>query len=272
MVRSACIDRNVVEATVRNPVVMRVAVEGRFDDLMPGRTIQEVTRRAHFVVFTLSGPDDLVVSPMLAGRFVLCEPKKRLTKDTAVVLDLDDGTQLRYRDDVQMGKVYLVPRAKADTVIPGFSPIGVDVLSKAFTVAALTKLTKKRRDQVKVFLKDKKALDALGNAYADEVLWAAGIHPKTRCNKLTPEQVAMLHGAIVSVLTEARDIVRERAEPIDVKVRDFLRVRNRKGKPCPTCQTKIRAAGVHGHDAFFCPTCQPDGTGRGFVDWSRLKR
>ncbi len=97
---------------------------------------------------------------MLAGRFVLCQPKKRLTKDTAVVLDLDDGTQLRYRDDVQMGKVYLVPRAKADKVIPGFSPIGVDVLSKAFTVAALTKLTKKRRDQVKVFLKEQSLLSS----------------------------------------------------------------------------------------------------------------
>ena len=271
MVRDACIDRKVVGASVRNPVVLRVAVEGAFDELITGCTITAVERRAHFVVFTLSGDNDVVVSPMLAGRFTLCEPKKRTTKDTAVILDLG-GQHLRYRDDVQMGKVYLVPRVKAAKIIPGFDPIGVDVLSKAFTVPVLAKLVKKRRDQVKVFLKDKKALDALGNAYADEVLWKAGIHPKIRCNKLTPDQVKALHGAIVSVLTEARDIVRERGEPIDVKVRDFLRVRNRKGEACPTCGTTIRAAGVHGHDAFFCPSCQPDATGRGFVDWSRLRK
>lgn len=271
MVRSACIDRTISSATVRNPVVMRVAVEGRFEDLIAGRVIQDVTRRAHFVVFTLSGDDDLVISPMLAGRFELCAPTKRMRKDVALTLEVGDDEQLRYRDDVQMGKVYLVPRAKADKIIPGYAPIGVDVLSKAFTVPVLAKLVKKRRDQVKVFLKDKKALDALGNAYADEVLWAAGLHPKIRCNKLTPEQVERLHGAIVSVLTEACQIVAERGEPMDVKVRDFLRVRNRKGEACPTCGTTIRAAGVHGHDAFFCPSCQPDESGRGFVDWRRVR-
>jgi len=266
------VGRQISAAEVRNPIVMRVAVEGAFEEHVTGCAVEAITRRAHMVVFTLSGPNDVVVSPMLAGRFRLVEPKVRRRKACALVWALSDGRELRYVDDVQMGKVYLVPRAKAAKVVPGFEPIGIDVLSPDFTLEAFAALVKKRRDQVKVFLMDKTALDAMGNAYADEVLHRAGLHPKVRARSLKPEQIGKLRDAIVTVLTEARDEVASRKAPMDEKIRDFLRVRNRKGEPCPSCGTTIRAAGVRGHDAFFCPTCQPDSTGRGFVDWGRLRK
>jgi formamidopyrimidine-DNA glycosylase len=60
--------------------------------------------------------------------------------------------------------------------------------------------------------------------------------------------------------------------PLDEKLRDFLSVWNRGGGPCPRCATKIRAAGVRGHDAWFCPVCQPDTAGKGAVDWRTAKR
>ena len=268
----AVVGLRVERATVRNPVVLRVAVEGTFEEHVVGCTIEAVERRAHMVVFTLSGDLDVVISPMLAGRFRLLEPNVRARKACAVVLELSDGRELRYVDDVQMGKVYVVPRARAAKVVPGFEPIGVDVLSRAFTLEAFTKLVKKRRDQVKVFLMDKSALDAMGNAYADEVLFHAGLHPKLRARSLKPDQVERLHAAIVEVLTDARDEVASRQAPMDEKIRDFLKVRNRKGEPCPACGTTIRAAGVRGHDAFFCPSCQPDESGRGFVDWRKLRK
>jgi formamidopyrimidine-DNA glycosylase len=262
--------RTIANAEVRNPTVMRVAIEGTAADLLAGTVIGSVTRRAHMVVFDLGSDVLMVVSPMLAGKFQLVEPKARRRKDTALVLTLDDGRQLRYRDDVQMGKVYLVKPERTD-VIAGYSPIGVDVLSKAFTLDVFAALAKKRRDQVKLFLMDKRELDAMGNAYADEVLWHARVHPKIRGRELSAEQVARLHAAIIEVLTDARTEVASREAALDVKIRDFLKVRNRKGEPCPRCGTKIRAAGVRGHDAFFCPECQPDSKGRGFVDWRRTR-
>jgi formamidopyrimidine-DNA glycosylase len=120
-----------------------------------------------------------------------------------------------------------------------------------------------------VFLLDKAALDSFGNAYADEVLWDAGIHPKTTMTSLKPDDLARLRASMVRVLTEARDEVARRAPPLDEKVRDFLKVRNRAGEPCPRCGTTIRAAGVHGHDAFFCPTCQLEAGRKGFIDWRK---
>jgi len=146
-----------------------------------------------------------------------------------------------------------------------------------------------------MFLMDKTALASIGNAYADEILFAAHIHPKTFCNKLAPEEVEALYVAIPSVLRHAVDEIARRDEPVppasassarasrsrgagdpsrvpeweSVKVRDFLSVRGRDGKPCPRCGTTIRAVRVGDGDACFCPTCQPTGR-KLFVDWSKL--
>jgi formamidopyrimidine-DNA glycosylase len=200
---------------------------------------------------------------MLAGRFVFA---KKLPRDTAMTWTLANDEVLVYRDDVQMGKVYIIERG-AWAVVPGLEKVGIDVLSKAFTPAKLIELAKKRRDQVRVFLMDKSVLDAIGNAYADEALWEAQIHPKTMVNKLTPEDLERLHRGIVSVMRSAVDTVKERKPELDVKLRDFLKVRNRHGEKCPRCGETIRRAGVHGHDTFFCPTCQPETRKTGIVTW-----
>lgn len=248
---------------VQKPIVLRLAIEGSPQGLLEGLTIESVSRRGHFAVFRLNGVE-MVIAPMLAGRFQFAD--KKIPADAAMTFRLSDGRTLVYRDDVQMGKVYVIAPGAYD-VVPGLAKIGVDVLSPSFTLAAFEALASKRKDQVRVFLMDKSALDSLGNAYADEVLWAAQIHPKTMVRKLSPEERKALHSAIVSVTREAVDTIRERKPPLDEKLRDFVKVRNRHGEPCPRCGTKIRRAGVHGHDTFFCPECQPETRKSGIVTW-----
>jgi formamidopyrimidine-DNA glycosylase len=257
---------------VKKPVVLRVGVPGGFEAAVVAKTIQSITRRAHFVIFSLNDEIDMVVAPMLAGRFALVASSDRSTADLAVAFALTKNRELRYRDDVQMGKVYVVPHGEVAQV-PGLADIGVDVLDrKRFTKKAFRTLARTRRDQAKVFLMDKTALDAFGNAYADETLFEAQVHPKTWVRSLGDEDLDRLHDAIVRVLTRARDTIVERKPPLDVKLRDFLNVRNREGEPCPRCGTKIRKAGVHGHDAFFCPHCQPETRRSGIVDWRKLEK
>ncbi|MCA9669268.1 MAG: endonuclease VIII [Myxococcales bacterium] len=274
------VGRTIEGAEVLNPVVMRLAVQGAANELLSGRRIEDVTRRAHFVRLALKttkkqraagAAGEIIVSPMLAGRFEIKDKGQKRRADVALVLALDDGRELRYRDDRQMGKVYVIARDDHDKV-PGFSAEGVDVLGEAFTRERFRELAAKRRDQVRVFLMDKAAIDSLGNAYADEVLFAAGIHPKTFVRKLSPEQIDMLHDAIVEVIDSACKEIARRAPPLDEKVRDFLKVRRRHGDPCPRCGAKIRRAGVRGYDAYFCPSCQPDGRGSSIVDWRKTQR
>lgn len=267
--------KSITGLVVDTPVVLRVTLREPAQELLPGATIERVERRAHFVLFALRGKGDraltLAVAPMLAGRFSLDAPAKKRPADLALSLALSDGRELRYRDDVQMGKAYVLEAGRYEAV-PGLAKVGVDVLDeKAFSRPVFRALCKQRRDQVKVFLMDKSALDAMGNAYADEALFEAKIHPKTFVRSLSPEQLDALHDAIVTVLREASAEVRRRAPLLDEKVRDFLKVRNRHGKPCPRCGGTIRKAGVHGHDAFFCPECQPDARGSAIVDFRRIK-
>ena len=276
--------RRIASVAVHKPIVLRIALQGDAPGLLVGQVIEKVERRGHFVLFDFVSPSaQLAISPMLAGRFAFTadgEPaqpasaaktrkpvaKPKLPRDAALSWTFDDGSTLVYRDDVQMGKVYIIERG-AWQPVPGLAEIGIDVLSPSFTREALGALARKRRDQVRVFLMDKSTLDSFGNAYADEALWEAQIHPKTLMSKLTADDLTRLHHAIVKVMREAVDTVRARKPALDEKLRDFLKVRNRHGDKCARCGDTIRRAGVRGHDTFFCPTCQPETRKTGVVSW-----
>jgi len=255
---------------VKKPAVVRAVLRGSVEEEVVGSTVTDVRRHGHFICFDLDREVDLVVHPMLAGRFTVVEGQPKDRRELALALPLDDGRELRYRDSKTMGKVYVVPKGKAAAAIPNFA-VGPDVLAQDFTFAAFRAIAKKRRDQAKIFLLDKAALDSFGNAYADETLFAAGVHPKAMVRSLSDEQLKDLYEAIRLVLSEAIAEVASRRPPLDEKVRDFLKVRNRKGEPCPTCGAPVRVCGVRGHDAYFCAHCQPDGRSTGQVDWRRLR-
>jgi len=263
ILRPALIGRTVAAQRLTAPVVLRSLVKGDLT-LLVGRTVDDIQRRAHFLVFRF-GDLDLAVNPMLAGRFKLAEPTARMEAAACFVLTFVPGPDLRYLDDKKMGKAYLAPAGAWDG-IPGMEGGGIDVLSPEFTLEVFRERLRGRRDQVRAFVMDKRALDSLGNAYADEVLFEAGIHPKTWCRALRPEDSARLHAAIVTVMRAAAEEVERRHEPIETKVRDFLQIRRK--LVCPRCQAKVRKAGVRGMDSYFCPRCQPE-TRPGLVDWRK---
>jgi len=255
--------RKVIAERLTSPVILRCLVRGNLS-LLLGRPLDEIRRRSHFLVFRFEGLD-LAVNPMLAGRFRLASPEDKDEGSLAFALGFEGAGELRYLDDKSMGKAYLA--AAGDwNAIPGLNAGGIDILSPQFTRERFVSLLKHRRDQVRAFLLDKKALDSLGNAYADEVLFAAGIHPKTWCRTLSHEDAVRLHDAIVEVMNHAVAEVARRDEPIEVKVRDFLKVRMK--DQCPRCGAKLRRAGVRGMDAYFCPHCQP-ATRSALVDWTK---
>ena len=123
----------IVGVKIDKPVVLRVVIRGVFQDLVQGSVIGSITRRGHFVLMALDGnpPLDLAISAMLAGRFRIidADSKEKAPGDAAVTFAFADGRRLVYRDDVQMGKVYLLARGAYETV-PGLATIGVDCLDR----------------------------------------------------------------------------------------------------------------------------------------------
>ncbi|HEY4187117.1 MAG TPA: DNA-formamidopyrimidine glycosylase family protein [Polyangia bacterium] len=269
---SALVGRQITAARTGDPTVLRLMVPGEFAGALVGRRLQAVERRGHFMRFGFDDALALVVNAMLVGKYRLLAPtEERSDKDPVALgfaLVFDDGTELRYLDDKRMGKVYVVRQAD-EGQIPVYGELGVDLLSPAFDRERFLKLARGRRDQVRPFLMDKRALASIGNAYADEILFAARLHPKTFVRSLTDDDRERLFVAIGTVLRGAIEEIERRDAPSDVKVRDFLAVRGRAGKPCPTCGTKLREVRVGDGDACFCPTCQP-ATRSLFVDWSKI--
>ncbi len=259
----------IVDVRVGDPVVLRVMVAGQLPALLRDKRITGVKRIGQFLRFSLDGELVLVVNAMLTGCYALVgEGSRRAGKNAILAVQFESGPELHYRDETRMGKIY-VAHAHQMSEIPGLRDLGTDLLSPQFILDRFRVLATGRRDQVRQFLLDKTALASIGNAYADEILFAAGLHPKTFCNRLRAEEVDRLFAAIRDTLAWAIREIQTRDEPIAIKVRDFLKVRGRNGRPCLVCGTVVRRVRVGRDDACFCPTCQPT-TRRLFVDFSKL--
>ena len=263
--------RCVVSCEVRRTVVVRNTLDRPFREAVAGVRFTGVRVRGPFLVLASAGKAEIVLHLMLAGTLHHITPGARLPGHLAVALELDDSCRLCLCDEQAMAKLYLVPPGRYAT-IPRFLGQGIDILAAQFTPDAFLKLLRHNtRKQVRSFLTDQTALSAIGNAYADEILFHARIHPKTFVARLSEADGVRLHASIGTVMEEGIRTVRDAGQPIHVKVRGHMRVRNRKGEACPRCGTKIRREGVRGYDVFFCPACQPP-TRDLFLDWSRVRR
>jgi len=264
--------QRIVAVEIKEPIVLRLLLPGDFASTVSGAEFTGVRRHGPFLVFTLSGEREMVIHPMLAGRLQWAPPQAKVAAACALSLECAGPDQakhlLHYLDDKKMGKVYLTGSGQYQS-IPKFNEQGPDLLSIEFSLEYFRQKIKKSRQQVRVLIMEQAVVSCIGNAYADEILFSAGLHPKTFCYQLDDDAIAKLHHCIIEVMRWGIAAVEEANQPLEVKARAHLRVRHRKDQPCPHCGTKIRRAGVRGFDTFFCPACQPL-TRAQFIDWRKL--
>ncbi|MDZ7290944.1 MAG: DNA-formamidopyrimidine glycosylase [candidate division KSB1 bacterium] len=266
--------QRIVGVEINEPIVIRMLLPGDFAQTLIGAQFVEVRRHGPFLIFTLSEARELIIHPMLAGRFQWTKPGGKIAAGCALSLECEppDGRPgkffLHYLDDKKMGKIYLTHHGEYEK-IPRFQDQGPDLLSAAFSLEYFCKQIQKSRKQVRALIMDQTVVSCIGNAYADEILFWAGIHPKTFCHQLDEAEINKLHHCIVEVMRWGITEVEKANPPLEGKAREFMRVRNRKDQPCPRCGARIRRAGVRGYDTFFCPTCQPSKRAQ-FIDWGKL--
>jgi formamidopyrimidine-DNA glycosylase len=245
----------IASAEARRPLVMRCLLGGDMAEELTGRRFTGALRRGKFLLLPFDDGTWLVINPMLAGRLRYGEPLPRHRKRDALVLGLADGHELRYHDAKDMGKLYLT--ANLDQ-IPTFGELGPEALDPDLTLDAFRGRLRRHHGEIKGVLTNQRFVAGVGNAYADEICWRAGIYPFRRRPSLSDDEVARLHAAIGSVLNDAIEILRERVgEAIDVEIRDFLAVHGKAGQPCPKCATEISKVTRQRRTTNFCRTCQP---------------
>ncbi len=242
-------------ARVIKPTVMRPLAPD-FPDGIHGRTLGPVHRRGKFLLIDLSGDKRLVINPMLTGALQLCQGQERVQKKTCLVLALNGGEELRYLDDRQMGKVYYVSE-EGMAQVPLLSEQGPDVLERV-SLEEFRQRLKRFRGEIKGVLTRGAFISGIGNAYSDEILFEAGLSPFRKSGSLSEEELRRLYGACSRVAQDAVGVLRERmGAEIHLKVRDFLKVHNKGGQPCPQCGGAISQLTANQRTTSYCRRCQP---------------
>jgi formamidopyrimidine-DNA glycosylase len=216
-----------------------------------GRKIAGVRRYGKFILMSLEGGGYLAVHLGMTGRLLLGGPAG---KHTHAILTLDRGVLL-YDDSRQFGCIQF-----SEAFPERVSKLGPEPLEVPF--ADFAAALKRRKTRIKALLLNQSFLRGLGNIYADEALFRAGIHPLAVAARLRGDRAERLHEAIIAVLTEAIAAGGSSiSDYVDAQGRKGLfqlshRVYQRTGEPCVTCGTPIRRLLVAQRSSHFCPKCQ----------------
>jgi len=195
-----------------------------------------------------------VVHLGMTGRMVVCEPAADIAKHTHLIAKLASGRELRFIDPRMFGKLSVHLQSG------GFDPGGVEPLE--VSEERFVALYRGRKTPIKSALLNQKLLRGVGNIYADESLFRAGIRPRRRAAAITREQLGRLHRAVREVLREAialggssiSDYVDADGEEGFFQLQH--RVYGREGEPCPVCRTAVRRVVLAGRSSHYCPKCQ----------------
>ncbi|MEX2374839.1 MAG: DNA-formamidopyrimidine glycosylase family protein [Dehalococcoidia bacterium] len=252
------VQENAIEhVSVPIPWLVRTGA-AEFDSLI-GRQFTSIQRVGKFLLFQVDDGRVLVVNPMLTGIFHWVEPQAKKPGMLALVIGFQDGHELRYSDQRRMGRWYLVAGEEDLPSVPQMDRLGPDVMT--LDEESFVEVMRKRRGQVKSIITNQEVMAGIGNAYSDEILWNAGIHPHRKGSTLNDDDRRRLFQAIQSVLHESVQIVDEtvQAEGLGRKEewREHLRVHRRAGKPCPRCGGEIRGQTRGGSETNYCVSCQP---------------
>lgn len=239
------------------PLVLRNLVGTPMGEHAEGRRIEGLARKGKLLIMELSGDMLIVVSPMLTGELSITPPNRRMLKSTILTMNLDDGMQIRYTDAKRMGQVYYLQAGRLDE-ITRVTDQGPDVFDEPLKLVDFKAALKRYRGEVKGVLTRGQLVAGIGNAYADEVLWEAGVYPFRKVTRLTVEEIFRLHDATYRVPAEAAKRLRKIfGEGHPRKERKFLSVHGKSGTPCPRCGTVISSVKSRQRDTNFCRGCQP---------------
>ena len=243
---------------VHRPDVLRGVAAPALAARLEGAVVRRVHRRAKSIVLDVASAGRLVVTPRFTGALLLDgTPDPRYT---CLTFGLADGRTLRYHDVRRLGTVSWHDEA-------GFAAwdatLGPEPLDPALTPARFAEILRASRRAVKTLLMDQRRLAGVGNIYANEALWRAGVRPTRRGHAVTRTQAAAILVALRAVLTESIALR-------GTTFRDFrdayggrggfaarLAVYGRAGAPCPRCGGPLRAShALENRQSVWCPGCQ----------------
>jgi formamidopyrimidine-DNA glycosylase len=223
------------------------------------RQVIAIGRRGKYLLVHLDSGETLIIHLRMTGQLAVVADDSPLLSGPHLraAFDLADGRHLTFTDARKFGRIWLVD--DSERVI---GKLGPEPLDWTFTPAVLTERLRDRRVAIKTLLLDQTVVAGVGNIYADEALFMAGIHPLRPGSSLTGDEIVRLCDAIRAVLQESIDergtLLRDYRTPYgqDGAYQNRLRVYQQTGQPCPRCGAPIERIRVTQRGTHFCPRCQ----------------
>ena len=241
---------------------LRWPVARNFERTLRGRTVRSVQRRAKYLLLGLDSGDRLLLHLGMSGRLFLLPREAARKKHDHLDLLFSGGLMLRLHDPRRFGAALLWPAAQADHKL--LKGLGPEPLSEEFSAGYLFEKSRGRSAPVKNFLMDGRIVVGVGNIYASESLFRAGIRPARAAGRVSRADYLRLVKSVRDVLSEAIEqggttlkdssFCNARGEFGYFQVQ--LAVYDRAGKACTVCGTEIRRKVIGQRSSFFCPSCQ----------------
>jgi formamidopyrimidine-DNA glycosylase len=252
--------RVLCEVQILDPRWTRPGPPAAVEEGLRGARVERLGRRGKYLAWELSGDRHLLVHLRMTGALLYDPPDA--PPHARVHFALGDGHRLVYVDTRRFGTGHLFHSAVArDRYLA--ERIGIEPMTPEFTVEHLQRAARGRRTPAKTFILDQRQIAGVGNIYADEALFRAGIHPLRPAGRLSRAQLARLRDTIEEVLLagiEAKGATIDDFRHIDGawgSFQDRFAVHRRKGEPCPVCGRPVRKLVVGGRGTYVCEHCQP---------------
>lgn len=225
-----------------------------------GRRFEQLNRRGKYLLCELSGCKTLVIHLRMTGRLTVAEQNIPPAKHTHLIFVLDNGRELRFNDVRKFGLVYLLDQGRYEEA-GGLATLGPEPLDPRFTEDELTRRLKDKKTNLKSFLLDQQQIAGLGNIYADETLFTAGLNPERNTGSLSSAEITRLYQALRSTLQEGIELrgttFRDYVDGTGAKggYQERLKVYGRSGQKC-ICGNILLKKKLAGRTTVFCPNCQ----------------
>ncbi|HHY92402.1 MAG TPA: bifunctional DNA-formamidopyrimidine glycosylase/DNA-(apurinic or apyrimidinic site) lyase [Firmicutes bacterium] len=256
------VGQTVTAVRVYRPQQLQNITSAELGRRLTGKKIEELGRRGKYLLFFLENQEVLVVHLRMTGRLLFYSEGVAVTPYTRLVLGLTPPAELHLHDVRSFAMVFLTTQAELPS-LSGLASLGPEPFSPDFTPQELSAALAAHRGPIKNVLLAQRVVAGLGNIYADEALFQAGINPLRPANSLTAEEAARLFAGIRAVLKKAiaaggtsiRDYVNGHGVPGSFQLQ--LAAYGRKGEPCRQCGTPLVGRRLGGRSTVFCPRCQP---------------
>ncbi len=245
---------------ILDPRWSRPLAPAQLEAELTGARVEHLRRAGKYLIWELSGDRFLLVHLRMTGALLFDPPSE--PAHTRVRFALGDGHRLVYVDPRRFGTAHLLHGADALARYLA-DRLGAEPFTEAFTAAHLQAIARGRTTPIKSFLLDQRRIAGVGNIYADEALFRAGIHPLRPAGRLSAAQWRRLQTAVELALTagiDAKGASIDDFRHVDGargSFQDAFLVHRREGLACPTCGGKIRKLVVGGRGTYTCEHCQP---------------